>query len=168
MKEKITILDERTIEVNLPNVDGYERIAMESSASFAKFGGLAKNRIEDLKTAVSEACLYAMAHGNKGIPEARVVISMHLGDKNFRVSVMDEGDGIPHIPKTIDILRKVERLETPPGLGLYLIQQLVDRVDFNEKADGGHVVKMVLKMENQATPGPRDEDQTPMVMEGAR
>ena len=168
MKEKITILDERTIEVNLPNVDGYERIAMESSASFAKIGGLAKNRIEDLKTAVSEACLNAMAHGNKGLPEARVVISMHLGEKNFRVSVKDEGNGIPYIPKTIDIRRKVERLEPPNGLGLYLIQQLVDRVDFNEEADGGHVVKMVLKMENRTAPYPRDEDQTPTVMEGAR
>ena len=148
MKERIRIIDARTVEVNLPNVNGYERIAMECSASFAKIGGLVKERIEDLKTAVSEACLNAMEHGNKGRPEARVVVSMHLGDKNFRVSVKDEGDGIPHIPLNIDIRRKVERLEPPNGLGLFLIQQLVDRVDFNEKTDGGHVVKMVLKMEN--------------------
>ena len=166
MKEKIRIVDERTVEVSLPNVGGYERIAMESSASFAKIGGLSRDRIEDLKTAVSEACLNAMEHGNKGRPEARVVISMHLGDKDFRVSVKDEGNGIPHVPENIDIRRKVERLEPPNGLGLYLIQQLVDRVDFNEKTNGGHVVKMVLKMENQTTPCPRDEDQTPMVTEG--
>ena len=166
MKEKIRIIDERTVEVNLPNVNGYERIAMECSASFAKIGGLVKERIEDLKTAVSEACLNAMEHGNKGRPEARVVVSMHLGDKNFRVSVKDEGDGIPHIPLNIDIRRKVERLEPPNGLGLFLIQQLVDRVDFNEKTDGGHVVKMVLKMEKSALP--RDEDQTPTLTEGTR
>jgi serine/threonine-protein kinase RsbW len=139
---------------------------MECSASFAKIGGLVKERIEDLKTAVSEACLNAMEHGNKGRPEARVVISMHLGDKDFRVSVKDEGNGIPHVPQNIDIRRKVERLEPPNGLGLYLIQQLVDRVEFNEKTDGGHVVKMVLKMENQTAPCPRDEDQTPTVTQG--
>jgi len=166
VKEKIRIVDKRTVEVSLPNVSGYERIAMESSASFAKIGGLAKDRIEDLKTAVSEACLNAMEHGNKGRPEARVVISMHLGEKDFRVSVKDEGNGIPHVPENIDIRRKVERLEPPNGLGLYLIQQLVDRVDFNEETNGGHVVKMVLKMENQTAPCPRDEDQTPTVSEG--
>jgi serine/threonine-protein kinase RsbW len=166
LKEKIRIVDERTVEVSLPNVGGYERIAMESSASFAKIGGLEKDRIEDLKTAVSEACLNAMEHGNKGRPEARVVISMHLGDKNFKVSVKDEGNGIPHVPENIDIRRKVEKLEAPNGLGLYLIQQLVDRVDFNEKTDGGHVVKMVLKMESQPAPCPRDENQTPTVSEG--
>src|SRR5210317_699704 len=101
VKEKIRIVDERTVEVDLPNVNGYERIAMECSASFAKIGGLEKDRIEDLKTAVAEACLNAMEHGNKGRPDARVVVSMHLGDKDFRVSVKDEGNGISQIPHNI-------------------------------------------------------------------
>jgi anti-sigma regulatory factor (Ser/Thr protein kinase) len=73
---------------------------------------------------------------------------MYLGDRDFRVSVMDEGEGIPHIPQNIDIRKKVHNLEAPNGLGLFLIQQLVDQVEFNEMTDGGHTVKMVLKMEN--------------------
>ena len=147
MKERLKMIDERTVEVNLPNVDGYERIAMECSASFAKIGGLVKERIEDLKTAVSEACLNAMEHGNRGRPDARVVVTMYLGDQDFRVSVMDEGKGIlSNIPSSMDIKKKVENLEPPIGLGLFLIEQLVDQVEFNEMTDGGHVVKMVLKM----------------------
>ena len=148
MKEKVRILDERTVEVNLPNVNGYERIAMECSASFAKIGGLVKERIEDLKTAVSEACLNAMEHGNRGRPDSRVVITMNLGEKDFKVSVMDEGNGIANIPQSIDIKRKIANLEPPNGLGLFLIQQLVDQVEFNKLKNGGHEVKMVLKMGN--------------------
>ena len=149
MKERLRMLDERTVEVDLPNVDGYERIAMECSASFAKIGGLVKERIEDLKTAVSEACLNAMAHGNRGRPDARVIVTMYLGDRDFRVSVMDEGNGFfSDIPRRTDIRRKVENLEPPEGLGLFLIQQLVDQVEFNQMTDGGHAVNMVLKMEN--------------------
>jgi len=148
VKEQVRMLDARTVEVSLPNVDGYERIAMECSASFAKIGGLIKERIEDLKTAVSEACLNAMEHGNKRRSDARVVVTMFLGDKDFRVSVKDEGDGIENIPQKIDIKRKVENLEPPNGMGIFLIQQLVDQVEFNEMTDGGHVVKMILKMEN--------------------
>ena len=78
-----TQLNAPPVKIILPNILGYERIAMASSASFAKIGGLAKERIEDLKTAVSEACLNAVEHGNKGRPDARVVISMHLGDKDL-------------------------------------------------------------------------------------
>jgi serine/threonine-protein kinase RsbW len=148
VNENIRMLDDRTVEVNLPNVTGYERIAMECSASFAKIGGLVKERIEDLKTAVAEACLNAMEHGNRGRPDSRVIVTMYLGDKDFKVSVMDEGDGIAFIPQHIDIRRKVARLEPPNGLGLFLIQQLVDKVEFNKVNGGGHVVKMVLKMEN--------------------
>jgi serine/threonine-protein kinase RsbW len=148
VKEQVRMLDARTVEVSLPNVDGYERIAMACSASFAKIGGLIKERIEDLKTAVSEACLNAMEHGNKRRSDARVVVTMFLGDNDFRVLVKDEGDGIENLPQDIDIKRKVENLERPNGMGLFLIQQLVDQVEFNEMTDGGHVVKMVLKMEN--------------------
>lgn len=142
------MLDDRTVEVNLPNVSGYERIAMECSASFAKIGGLVKERIEDLKTAVAEACLNAMEHGNRDHPDSRVTITMYLGDKDFKVSVMDAGDGMSVIPQHIDIKKKVEGLEAPNGLGLFLIQQLVDQVEFKKMNGGGHVVKMVLKMEN--------------------
>jgi serine/threonine-protein kinase RsbW len=148
VKEQVRMLDARTVEVSLPNLDGYERIAMECSASFAKIGGLIKERIEDLKTAVSEACLNAMEHGNKRRSDARVVVTMFLSDKDFSVSVKDEGDGIENIPQDIDIKRKVENLEPPNGMGIFLIQQLVDQVEFNEMTDGGHVVKMVLKMDN--------------------
>jgi serine/threonine-protein kinase RsbW len=148
VNEKIQMLDERTVEVNLPNVSGYERIAMECSASFAKIGGLVKERIEDLKTAVAEACLNAMEHGNKDHPDSRVVVTMYLGDKDFKVSVMDEGDGMSIRPQHIDIKKKVEGMEPPNGLGLFLIQQLVDQVEFKKLNGGGHVVKMVLKMEN--------------------
>lgn len=142
------MLDDRTVEVNLPNVSGYERIAMECSASFAKIGGLVKERIEDLKTAVAEACLNAMEHGNRDHPDSRVTITMYLGDKDFKVSVMDAGDGMSVIPQHIDIKKKIEGLEPPNGLGLFLIQQLVDQVEFKKMNGGGHVVKMVLKMEN--------------------
>jgi serine/threonine-protein kinase RsbW len=145
------MLDERTVEVNLPNVTGYERIAMECSASLAKIGGLIKDRIDDLKTAVSEACLNAMEHGNRGKPNSRVIVTMYLGEKDFNVSVMDEGEGFASFPQVIDIKRKVARQEPPNGLGLFLIRQLVDKVEFNKLNGGGHVVKMVLKMENEGT-----------------
>jgi serine/threonine-protein kinase RsbW len=148
VNEKIRMLDDRTVEVNLPNVTGYERIAMECSASFAKIGGLVKERIDDLKTAVAEACLNAMEHGNRDHPDSRVIITMYLGDKDFKVSVMDAGDGMSVIPQHIDIKKKIEGLEPPNGLGLFLIQQLVDQVEFKKLNGGGHVVKMVLKMED--------------------
>jgi len=147
-KEVISMLDERTIEVSMPSKIGYERIAMECSASFAKIVGFVPERIEDLKTVVSEACLNAMEHGNKGNPDARVIITMDYNENSIIVSVIDEGTGVQKIPAEPDIKKKIEKLETPRGLGIFLIKQLADKVDLNQMTKDGHVVRMVIRMIN--------------------
>jgi serine/threonine-protein kinase RsbW len=141
-------LNKRTVEVSLPNRIGYERIAMDCSASFAKIAGFAPGRIEDLKTAVAEACLNAIEHGNKGHPDTRVLVTMNFKDDRFSVSVKDGGNGIPRLPKDKTVMQSIEKLEPPKGLGIYLIKQLVDEVEFNDMTKDGHAVKMVIKLTN--------------------
>jgi serine/threonine-protein kinase RsbW len=139
-------LDNQTIEVNLPSKIGYERIAMQCSASFAKMVGFVPERIEDMKTVVSEACLNAMEHGNKEDPNTRVMVKMNFKNQSITVFVKDEGTGVEKIPEEPDINKKIEKLETPRGLGIFLIKQLADQVDFNQMTKDGHVVRMVIKM----------------------
>ena len=144
--EMIRFLDERTLEVNLPNKVGYERIAMECSAAFARIAGFVRERIDDLKTAVAEACLNAMEHGNKLRPDARVVVTMEFDNGTFTVSVADEGEGLIELPEDPDIEKKIEQLQAPRGLGIFLIRNLVDQVEFNKKTEQGNVLRLVLKM----------------------
>ena len=146
LEKMVRKLDERTVEISLPNRMGCERIAMECSASFARIVGLASERIEDLKTAVSEACINAFEHGNKCRPDTRVLVTMDFKDDIFSVSVEDEGDGIPELPKDEVVMQKIEELEPPIGLGIYLIKQLVDQVEFNTITNGGHAVRMEIKL----------------------
>ncbi len=145
-EEMVRMLNERTIEVSLPNKLGYERIAMDCSASFASIFGFASERIEDLKTAVAEACCNAIQHGNKGRPDTKVLVTMKFNDDFMSVFVEDEGDGRSDFPEDTDVLRKIEQLEPPRGLGMYLIKRLVDQVEFNEVSKVGHGVSMVVKL----------------------
>jgi serine/threonine-protein kinase RsbW len=146
--KRVRVVDEHTVEVSLPSVLGYERVAMECSASLARFIGFSADRIDDLKTAVSEACMNAIEHGNRLRPDARVIVTMNFENDAFTVSVTDEGKGILDLPKKPDIEQKIEKKETPRGLGIYLMEQLMDQVEFDEIANGGHVVRMVIKMAN--------------------
>ncbi len=138
--------DGQTIEVSLPNRLGYERIAMACSATFARMVGFVPERIEDLKSAVAEACVNAMQHGNKGRPEARVIINMSFRDDTFIVSVMDQGDGMPEVPQFPGIVRIIEEEESTRGLGVFLIQRLVDSLKFNRMTPEGHMVTMEIKL----------------------
>ena len=145
-REIVGLLDEQTIEVDLPSKIGYERIAMQCSASFAKMVGFGPERIEDLKTVVSEACLNAMEHGNKEDPNTRVTVKMNFNDNSITVFVKDEGTGVQKFPGDPDIRKKIEKLEPPRGLGIFLIKELADQVEFNQMTKNGHVVRMVIKM----------------------
>jgi serine/threonine-protein kinase RsbW len=140
-----TNVNERYIEVILPNQIGYERIAMASSASFAKMFGFSSERIEDLKTVVAEAAVNAMQHGNKGRPDARVTIRMNLENDTIYVTVTDDGEGIKKIYPKPDIDRIIDNLDPAIGFGIFLIKQLVDDVDFNIKTEKGNGLRMAIK-----------------------
>jgi serine/threonine-protein kinase RsbW len=137
---------ERTVEVILPNEMGYERVAMACSASFAKIFCLAPERIEDLKTIVSEAAINAMQHGNKGRPDARVTVILKYEEDAINVWVMDEGDGIKQLLPDPNIERIIDNLDPPIGFGTFFIKQLADHVEFNETTDKGIALKMVIKL----------------------
>jgi len=153
MDEKIEfrLLSKQNVEVSLPNQLGYERIAMACSATFARMVGFVPERIEDLKSAVAEACVNAMQHGNKGRPEARVVVNMNFRDDTFIVSVMDQGDGMPEVPQFPGIVRIIEEEESTRGLGVFMIQRLVDSVKFNQMTPEGHMVTMEMKLTNRTS-----------------
>lgn len=53
------------IELAIPSRLGLERVAIDAAASVAQLMGFSEDRIEDLKTAVDEACLNAIEHGNQ-------------------------------------------------------------------------------------------------------
>ena len=147
VKDMSTRSIDNAVEIFMENKLGYERVAMACAASFAKMMGFSDERIEDLKTVVAEAAINAIQHGNKDRPDARVAISMNFRDDALHIAVADRGGGIKELPSKPDIERIVEKLDPPTGFGTFLIKQLADEVEFNEMTDGGHMVKMVIRLQ---------------------
>ena len=133
------------VKVILPNILGYERMAMASSEAFAKILGFSTERVEDLKTAIAEAVINAIQHGNKGRPEAVVTTILDFYNDAMHISVIDEGVGIQDIPPKPDINRIMTNLDSPIGFGLFLIQALSDTVELNADSSEGHCLKMIIK-----------------------
>src|SRR4030042_1932193 len=134
------------IELHIPSVMGFEKVAMECAASTAKKMGFTEDRIEDLKTAVAEACLNAIEHGNKMDTSTKVGITLTVEESRLQVSVKDQGKGIDQI-LTPSIENKVEGKDKPRGWGIFLIKSLVNEVTFEQSPEGGNVTKMVIYLE---------------------
>jgi serine/threonine-protein kinase RsbW len=139
-------LRQQTIEISLPNQLGYERVAMGSVAAFAKAIGFLPDRIEDLKTAVAEACVNAIQHGNKDRPDARVVVAMSFRDDVLYISVLDEGEGFKEAPKIPDIVRIMNNLDPPVGFGVFLMKKLMDEFDYKKLPGHRNEVRMAMKL----------------------
>jgi serine/threonine-protein kinase RsbW len=134
------------IELHIPSVLGFEKVAMECAASVAKKMGFTEDRIEDLKTAVAEACLNAIEHGNRMDRNTKVGITLTVEESKLQVSVKDQGKGIDQI-LTPCIENKIEGKDKPRGWGIFLIKSLMNEVTFEPSPEGGNITKMIIYLE---------------------
>ncbi len=140
------MMADNKVELHIPSVMGFEKVAMECSASVAKRMGFTEDRIEDLKTAVAEACLNAIEHGNRMDTNTKVGITLTVEESKLQVSVKDEGKGIGQVPIP-SIESKIRGEDKPRGWGIFLIKSLVNEVSFEPSPEGGNVTKMIIYLE---------------------
>lgn len=134
----------KTIDLSIPSVLGYEKVAMDAAAAAAKIMGFHKNKIEDLKTAVSEACINAIEHGNRMKQDTTVLITLKVDKKTLEINVKDEGKGMAKKMKIPEIEKQISGNEDPRGWGMFLIKNLVDEVEFKNLPNAGAVTRMVI------------------------
>lgn len=135
--------DSRRIELHIPSVLGAEKVAVKKAAELARGMGFSDDRVEDLKTAVAEACTNAIEHGNDLDAATMVGIVLTVGEDRLQIAVHDEGKDFGHA-ESPDIDRKIEEYASKRGWGRFLIESLTDSVTFEKRPDGGNVVKMVV------------------------
>ena len=138
------------VEVRLPSRMGFEKVAMSTAASVAKLMGFRDDRVEDLKTAVAEACINAIEHGNRLNEKLSVGVILSAGVDSLEVKVIDDGKGMKTQPSKPDIDRKMLGEEDPRGMGMFLIQALVDEAEWVVGANGkGSYVRLVIRLDKE-------------------
>jgi anti-sigma regulatory factor (Ser/Thr protein kinase) len=141
-------------EFELPSDLGNEREVMDRVADAVDAIGLPAPRLEKLKTAVSEAAMNAIEHGNQANADLSVGVQVLLSEEDLRVLIRDFGGGkdIPDAT-TPDLEAKLQGTQTPRGWGLFLIQNMVDEMEVTSD-DVHHTVELVLYLK-----GDEDGDQ---------
>jgi len=138
------------VEVKLPSRLGFEKVAMGTAASVAKLMGFPDDRIEDLKTAIAEACINAIEHGNQMNENLSVGVTLSAHDDSLEVTVLDDGGGISKTPPKPDIDRKMHGEEDPRGMGMFLIQSLVDEAEWVKAGNGkASYVRLVIRLDKE-------------------
>ena len=133
-------------ELSVPSEPGNERRAMEEVAGTVEGLGLPDRTLERLKTAVAEATMNAMEHGNRYRGEAPVLIEVSATDAELFVTITDEGTGPAAFePQTPDLEAKLEGAQTSRGWGLFLIKSMVDEMNVTGD-ERHHTVELILHL----------------------
>ena len=134
-------------DFDLPSEPGNEREAMARVAQAVAGVGLDPARLERLKTAVAEATMNAMEHGNEYRADRPVSIRVLQSIDRLRVQVIDRGGaGDVHPAAEPDIEAKLAGEQTPRGWGLFLIEKMVDEAHVTS-AGGRRTLELAVRLE---------------------
>lgn len=123
-----------TIKMEISSNPEYVGIIRLTTSGIANKIGFSIDDIEDMKVAVSEACTNAIKHSNDNI----FYIVFNILENGLEIKIEDKGRGYD-----VEALPKPD-LDNPKesGLGLFIIQSLMDDVSIESKSNQGTIIKM--------------------------
>ncbi len=115
----------------VPSVPGNERLAFTRVADAVAGEGMSARQIDRLKTAVAEATLNAIEHGNGFDPATAADIEVLRDGPDVVVTVTDSGGGrVKALPDSEpDLAAKLAGEQEARGWGLFLIRHMVDAME---------------------------------------
>ena len=127
---------------------GNERAAIDLVVDAVGQLGLARSTMDKLKTAVGEATMNAIEHGNGARAEIPVQVHVEATPDNLIVKVTDQGGGggDPIVdPEAPDLDAKLAGMQSPRGWGLFLIKNMVDDLHITAE-EGRHTIELVIHL----------------------
>jgi serine/threonine-protein kinase RsbW len=136
--------------LELPNDLGAIERSIEYLLDRCRDAGFSEDRLRlNFRVGVAEALANAMLYGNARDPGKRVVLEAWCASDQVRIRVTDEGAGFD--PESLPDPTLPQNRARSRGRGVFLIRQLMDQVDFNDR---GNSIEMLLLAEPEA--GPRE------------
>ena len=86
-------MNQEKVTLSIPSIFGYEEVVVETVGVVARVKQFPFEKVSKLKTAVAEACVNAIEHGNKEDADKDVVVTIICDGSSMRVEIKDFGKG---------------------------------------------------------------------------
>ena len=124
------------VDLEIPSQPGNERRAREAVVGAVKDLGFSETRLERLRTAVGEATMNAIEHGNRNDPVLPVSVRATIESENLVVRITDAGGSEAiESPDAPDLEAKIDGRDRTRGWGLFLIENMVDELNVVTNGD---------------------------------
>jgi serine/threonine-protein kinase RsbW len=134
----------RRLKAVLDNVP----VAIDFVTEAAQLAELDERSLYQVQLAVDEACANVVNHAYQGVEPGEMEISCSVDDSGLSIRVRDWGSGFaadqvsdPDVDAPLE-----ERILG--GLGLFLIKQVMDQVDYRRRSEGCNELVMTKRLHN--------------------
>lgn len=137
-------MSQEKVTLAIPSIFGYEEVVVETVGIVARVKRFPFEKVSKLKTAVAEACVNAIEHGNKEDPDKDVIVTISCDESSMSVSIKDFGEG--HLEPNFqmpDIKRQIEEKQLG-GWGMYLMRTFVDEIKVEAEPGSGTTTTMII------------------------
>jgi serine phosphatase RsbU (regulator of sigma subunit)/anti-sigma regulatory factor (Ser/Thr protein kinase) len=131
-------------EFDIPSQPGNEREASEKTLKILEPINLNEAVHNRLQTAVAEATMNAMEHGNQYREDLPVRIKVMSNDAQIAIRVHDFGAGMSQVEMVPpDLESKLAGEQSPRGWGLFLIKNMVDEMNILQ-GEHGQIIELIV------------------------
>ncbi|MCA9735240.1 MAG: ATP-binding protein [Deferribacteres bacterium] len=130
-------------QLKIPSSTNHLELIREFVTNLARDVGFDDERISQIELAVDEACTNVVKHAYKGDDRQPLDVLVKTDPKKFKIIISDKGKGFnPKLIKTPDMKKYLTEMRVG-GLGIYLMQTLMDEVDFKIEPGKRNQVQLV-------------------------
>ena len=136
-------VETREVHLTIPVAPEMEIAATAQVAALGELMELERDKVDEVKMAVVEACINAFEHS--GTPDHKVELDFRIGvaDGNrvyLEVGVADAGKGFDPAPVAPPALAEKLKSNRKRGWGIKIIESLMDEVRIESGKDGTKIV----------------------------
>ena len=130
-------------KLRIPSMTDNLQLIRDFVVKIASKAGLNEEIQEQVALAVDEACTNVIKHAHKFTATRPIDILIQTDDQKIKITISDQGSGFDPTRLVKPDLKKFTKEARHGGLGIYLMQTLMDEVDYSFNPGIKNQVQMI-------------------------
>jgi anti-sigma regulatory factor (Ser/Thr protein kinase) len=137
----------QAFEIKTASDPRFLSVIRAAAGQIAQVAGFESNQIDQIKLAIDEVCTNIIRHTYKEDFDQEILLRFFLLENGLEICIQDFGEKID--PRVLQSRRKVHA--QPGGLGLSLIQSVMDEIEFGLPTAVGNKCRLLKRKVNRET-----------------
>lgn len=133
------VSDTRTVEIRIPSDPAFMSVLRQVTSAIGAMAGLTPEEANSVTLAIDEACTNVIKHAYKCDYNQQIVLGLELHPDRLEIRLRDYGTKCE--PSRIKG-RSLDEVR-PGGLGVHIINEIMDEVEYDTQHAVGTELKMV-------------------------